>query len=447
MIEQSYISLFEQQRKTIDGSAPAIMNLHRDAAFAVFKQKGFPARNAEEYLHCNIDDIFAPDYGMNLRQAPLDINPYERYRCHVSAMNAFRFYLLNDYYPGSSTPQYDLPDGVFAGGMQQFALEYPEVFQQYYNRLAQQGDSVAAFNTMFVQNGFVLYLPDKCHLHKPLQLIHLLFGQADYLINSRLLVIAGKNSHAKILFCAHTADSVRFAVTRVAEIYAQEGAQIDLYEVEESSEKTARISSLFIQQESGSRVLTSNLTLSCGFSRNNYRVSLCGAEASVNVTGMSIAGKTQYVDNCVFIDHVAERCQSNQLFKYVLQEESTGAFCGRILVEKGAQKTAAYQSNKNLCTSPAARMFSSPQLEIYADDVKCSHGLTTGQLDRDALFYMQARGIPAVEARMLLLQAFMEDVLQHIQLENLQQRLRQLVGKRFRGDTNFSCSPAGCFCI
>ncbi len=170
--------------------------------------------------------------------------------------------------------------------------------------------------------------------------------------------------------------------------------------------------------------------------RNDYYIKLAGRYADTNVSGIVIiADKSQHIDNFVYIDHSQPDCHSKQLFKYVLQEKATGAFCGRIYVAEGAQKTQAYQSNNNLCTSRDARMFSKPQLEIYADDVKCSHGLTTGQIDEDALFYLRSRGIPEEEAKLMLMQAFTSGVLELIRLDILKYRLYELIEKRFKGES------------
>ena len=150
--------------------------------------------------------------------------------------------------------------------------------------------------------------------------------------------------------------------------------------------------------------------------------------------GLAICDKTQHIDNFAFLDHAVPNCNSNELFKTVLQDKATGVFCGKILVEKDAQKTLAYQTNRNLCASPDAQMFAKPQLEIYADDVKCSHGLTTGHLDDEALFYMRARGIDKEEAKLLLMVAFTRDVVDMVRIDSLQERLSMLIDKRFRGD-------------
>lgn len=436
MIETQYIDLFTQHRETIDEKSAPVLNQQRERAFDVFNRIGFPGKQLEDYQYSDVAEKFIPDYGLNIRQLIPDIDPYIAFKCNVPDLSTNLFFLLNDSLYSRSFPGMNIPDGVFAGSLKAFAGQYPQICAKYYAQVANIEDNgVVAFNTMFAQDGFVLYVPDNVVVEQPIQLINILISNADFLVNRRLLLIAGKNAQFKVLVCDHAVDNSKFLVTQVTEIYADENAHVDFYELEENSNKVARLSSTYIHQEKNSNVLANNITLNCGFTRNNYHLKLADEYADGSVCGVVIADKNQHIDNFVFVDHAKPNCHSNQLFKYVLQDDSIGAFCGRILVEKDAQKTRAYQSNNNLCSSPSARMYSKPQLEIYADDVKCSHGLTTGQLDEDALFYLRARGIPEQEARLMLMQAFTSGVLDLIRLDVLKERLYELVEKRFKGET------------
>lgn len=434
MIEQQYIDLFETYREVIDQNATAGLNKERDAAFEVFKKLGFPTSKMEDYKQSDISRAFDAELGLNLRNIPIPVNPYNAFKCDVPHLNAHVFFLINDRYYDKAQPNLPLPNGVFVGSLQAFSEKYPRSFNMYYNKIAAVDNGVTAYNTMFAQDGFVVYVPENTAVEKPIQLINILRGGVDLNVNRRILLIAEKNADVKLLVCDHTVDDVNFVVTQVTEIVAGENAQIDFYELEENSVKVTRISSLCCIQKEQSKVTAAGITLHNGYTRNDYRFRLSGEYAETHVGGLVISDKEQHTDNFAFLDHAVPHCTSNELFKYVLQEKSTGVFCGRILVEKGAQKSEAYQSNRNLCSSEDAHMYAKPQLEIYADDVKCSHGLTTGQLDEDALFYMQARGIPEEEARMLLMVAFTKDVVDMIHIDNLRDRLEYLIDKRFRGE-------------
>jgi len=435
MIEQQYTDLFEQFRSELDANSVEGMNRHRDAAYETFRQIGFPTSRQEDYKHSNIARTFDTELGLNLRNIPVPVNPYDAFKCDVPNLSTHLYFLINDRYYDQIQPDDNLPEDVFAGSMQLFSEKYPEIFDAHYDKIADYSDNgVVAYNTMFAQDGFVIYVPEKVVVEKPLQLINILRGGVDLNVNRRILIIAGEHAQVKLLICDHAVDDVHFVVTQVTEVYAEASAQVDVYELEENSEKVTRLNNVFSRQKENSHVVTSGITLHNGYTRNNYHFRLEGEYAEAHVGGLAICDKSQHIDNFAFLDHAVPHCTSNELFKNVLQDKATGVFCGKILVEKDAQKTLAYQTNRNLCASEEAQMFSKPQLEIYADDVKCSHGLTTGQLDEDALFYMRARGIDQEEARLLLMVAFTRDVVDLIRIDTLQDRLTSLIDKRFRGE-------------
>lgn len=435
MIEQQYKDLFQQFRSELDVNSVEGMNRHRDAAFDGFQQIGFPTSREEDYKHSNVARLFDMDLGLNLRNIPIPVNPYDAFKCDVPNLSTHLYFLINDRYYDKPLANDPLPDGVYAGSLQRFSEEYPDIFNTYYGQISDYSDNgVVAYNTMFAQDGFVVYVPKNVTVEKPLQLINILRGGVDLNVNRRLLVIAEENAHVKLLVCDHAVDDVHFVVTQVTEVSAAAHAQVDVYELEENSSKVTRLNNLFSEQLEHSHVATSAITLHNGYTRNNYRFRILGEHAHVDAGGLAICDGSQHIDNFAFLDHAVPHCTSNELFKTVLDDRATGVFCGKILVEKDAQKTQAYQNNRNLLASTTAQMFSKPQLEIYADDVKCSHGLTTGQLDEEALFYMRARCIDKDEAKLLLMVAFTRDVVDLVRIDTLQERLAMLIEKRFRGE-------------
>ena len=220
------------------------------------------------------------------------------------------------------------------------------------------------------------------------------------------------------------------------EAYVGENASLDLYCLEETHYKNVRVSNVYIDQQRDSRVNHNVITLHNGTTRNKLNLTFSGEGAECQCYGCVIADKQQHVDNNTLIVHQVPHCTSNELYKYVLDEQATGAFAGRVLVEHGAQQTASQMTNQNLTATKEARMFTQPMLEIYADDVKCSHGSTVGQLNDAALFYMRQRGISLQEAKTLLQNAFINEVIDKMELEPLRDRLHYLVEKRFRGELN-----------
>ena len=306
---------------------------------------------------------------------------------------------------------------------------------KYYGKLADTSkDAIVALNTMLAQDGLLLYVPKGVVVEKPIQLVNILRADVNFMVNRRVLVIVEDGAQARLLMCDHTMDKVDFLATQVIEVFVGRGATFDLYELEENTTSTTRFSNLYVHQEADSNVLVNGITLHNGATRNTTHVTLAGQGAHIDLCGMAIADKHQHVDNNTFIDHAVSDCTSHELFKYVLDDSATGAFAGKVLVREGAQHTASEQTNRNLCVTRQARMYTQPQLEIYADDVKCSHGATVGQLDENALFYMRQRGISEKEARLLLMFAFVGDVVDRIRLDALRDRLHLLVEKRFRGE-------------
>ncbi len=441
-IEKQYIELYDQYHSLIDSHASPILNALREKAMSDFRVTGFPSPNDEEYKHTNIPDLFAPDYGLNLNRLEIPVNPYEVFRCDVPNLSTLLYFVVNDSFYTKENPKVKLPEGVLIGSLNEMAHSHPDLVQRYYGKQAcTQNDGIVALNTAFVQDGFFLYVPKGVIIEKPIQLINILRGDADFMVNRRLLIVLEEGAQARLLVCDHTMDKKKFLSSQVTEIYAGKNAVFDYYDIEESSLNTNRITSTFVDQAEKSNVLINGITLHNGTTRNNYRMTFSGEHAEAHLCGMAIADKKQSVDNHTFIDHAVPHCTSNELFKYVLNDSSTGSFSGRILVREGAQKTSAYQTNRNLCATKEAHMYTKPQLEIYADDVKCSHGATVGQLDENALFYLRSRGIPEAEARMLLMFAFTNDVIENVRMDALKDRLRQLVEKRFRGELD-KC--AGC---
>ncbi|MBO4429739.1 MAG: Fe-S cluster assembly protein SufD, partial [Bacteroidaceae bacterium] len=250
----------------------------------------------------------------------------------------------------------------------------------------------------------------------------------------RILIVMEQGSDATIIINDHAADKQRFLTTQVIEVYCHDNARLDLYEIEETTPLCSRFSNVYIHEGRDCSVKHNSITLFNGQTRNLCDVYLQGENSEVTLNGCAIGGGTQRIDNNTLIRHEVPNCTSNELYKYVVDDKSVGAFAGKILVDKDAQKTTSQETNANLCASSDARMYTQPMLEIYADDVKCAHGSTVGVMDEAALFYMRQRGIPEAEARTLLKNAFMGQVIDQIKFEPLRQKLYVKVEKRFRGE-------------
>lgn len=435
--EKQYIDLFNANSGLIDQYSSPVMNAMRASAFADFQRLGFPTRKVERYKYTDMQDFFAPDYGLNLRRISMDIDPYKAFSCSVPNLSTSLYFVVNDSFYSKALPKAALPDGVLVESLREAATERPDLVAKYYSRLAKTSeDGITALNTMLAQDGLLVYVPRNVKVERTIQVVNILRSDVDLMANRRVLIIMEEGAEAKLLFCDDSADDRQFLTTQVIEACVGRNASLDLYCLEETHVKSRRVSNLYIEQLANSRLNHNVITLHNGVTRNKLDLTLAEEGAECQLNGCVIADKEQHVDNNTLVDHKAAHCQSHQLYKYVLDGSAVGAFAGRILVRHGAQKTVSTETNQNLCATPQARMYSQPMLEIYADDVKCSHGSTVGQLNDAALFYMEQRGIDRNEAKLLLEYAFLGEVIDSIQLVPLRDRLRHLVEMRFRGQLN-----------
>lgn len=383
MQEQQYLDFFHAQRDQLDTCSCDMLNAHRDEALAAFLRLGIPSQKVERYKYTDVAAAFAPNYGISLRKEPF----------------------LGDFH----------------------------AVQDLYGTLADvNADGLTALNTMLVQDMVVINVRAGEQKEHPVQITNTMRATAPLMQNRRLMIIAEAGAHVQVILTDKAEAGQDFLVTQVTEVFVGQGAHVELYDIEDSHERCHRFHQVFSQVEAGGHLTHATFTLASGVTRNQTDVSLVGAGADVQLLGCAITNGTQHVDNNTLIDHRAPAGTSHELYKYVVDQQSTGAFAGRVLVREEAQQTDSIERNANLVCTEQARMWTQPMLEIYADDVKCSHGSTVGQLNNDALFYMLQRGISEAEARTLLKQAFASEVLQEIPLEALRQRLHVLIEKRFR---------------
>lgn len=435
--EQQYIDLYQQASQLIKTHSADVLNAVRDEAFADFKAQGFPTKKVERYKYTDMVALFAPDYGLNLKRLPIPVDPYATFKCDVPNLSTSLYFVVNDSFYTQALPQNKLLEGVIIDSLNRIAAERPDLVAPYYAGLAQtKSDAITALNTMLAQDGLFIYVPKQVKVDRTIQVINILRADVELMVNRRVLLVLEEGAELKLLFCDHAADNRQFLTTQVIEAYVGEGAQLELNCLEETHLKNTRVSNVYIDQQANSRVNHNVITLHNGITRNRLDLVFKGEGAECHCNGCVIADKEQHVDNNTLIDHRVPHCTSNELYKYVLDDNAVGAFAGRVLVRQEAQKTVSQETNQNLCATKTAHMFTQPMLEIYADDVKCAHGSTVGQLNSDALFYMQQRGISKREGKLLLQFAFVNEVIDKMELAPLRDRLHHLVEKRFRGELN-----------
>ena len=393
MKNNQYVEFYTQVRDTIRQRSCPVMNAHRDEAFSIFSAIGFPTQKVERYKYTDVAQDFAPDYGIQLSSTTGDRTEF---CCSLK----------------------DAPIDV----------------APYYNSIANKQDAVVALNTMLAVDALLVYVPKGIKAKHPIQINNTLKGKQDTMINRRILILMEEGAEADIIITDHAADHQQFLTNQVVEVFCQDNSHLNLYEIEETNLMCTRYSNVFIHEGRDCSVRHTSLTIFNGHTRNTCHVQMAGEHSEVTLHGCVIADKMQRVDNNTCIEHMVPNCQSRELYKYILDDSAIGAFAGMIHVHKDAQKTSSSMTNANLCATRQSRMYTQPMLEIYADDVKCSHGSTVGQLNDQALLYMRQRGISLSEAQLLLKSAFITEVIDNIPLEALRDRLHIIVDKRMRGE-------------
>ena len=434
---QQYIDLYDSQRHLIDSGSNAVMNRARQVAREVLQGSTLPTKRTPGYAATSIARMFAPDMGVNLQRIDFKADVAAAFRCDIPNMSTLLAVVVNDMFHTSSTLAANLPEGVIFDTINNVAATNPGLLERHYADIAPLDAPAVALNTMMAQDGVIIYVPRGMQLTKTLQLVNIFHSATPLMAFRRVLIVLEEGAEASVLLCDHTrAGSERCTASQIVEISLGRGARLDYCDMEKSGEETSRHAMTFVRQHSGSNAVINATTLTCGHTRNEFTVDLTGENCETKLTGMAIATGSQHIDNYTAVNHLAPHCHSDQLFKYVLEDSSRGAFEGTIHVAPDAPYTTAYQSNRNIVASDNAKMHTEPQLLIYNDEVKCSHGATTGSLDEDALFYMRTRGIPRNEARDMLMQAFMIDVIDSVRVDSLRQRLRMLVEQRFCGGSS-----------
>lgn len=430
---KQYIDLYHQVKERIDAHSAPALNALRPQAADILASVTLPKQGADNYENCDLKEMLGPDYGINIDDVNINVKPENTFRCDMPMTGNSPILSLNDrtLIPDNFP---EMPEGVLVGSLRSIAREHPGLVEKYYGRLADISNPVVALDTMLARDGFMLYVPKNVTLENPLQLINILGATQLLMAVRRVLIVLEDNAKAKLLVCDHTQrEEVNFLTLQTVELYVGKNAELHYYDLEESSQRTSRISSLYLRQEAGSRVVIDGMTLFNGVTRNEYYCDFAGENADLKLYGMAIEDRQRKVSTYSRINHAVPHCVSNELFKMSADGESRCAFTGRIIVRPGSVKTEAYQACRNLLAADTARIEARPELEIYNDDVKCSHGCAIGQLDETQVFYMRSRGIPEPQARLLLRQAFMADVIDLVDIPGLRDRLHLLVEKRFAG--------------
>ena len=420
----------------LDSGTQQIVAMRKEA-YETFSKKGLPNKKNENYKYTSIEQHYTGKYQFYPYSKSENINIDEVFKCDVPTLDTQVIVLINGwYYATEQQPKLKkYANGIIIGSLNEAINQYPDLVFSYLGKSVQKyQDELSTINQALMQDGIFIFIPSNAQLEKPIQIINIVVANEPIQVYPRHLIVSESEYENQVLVCDHSLNPNPFIMNGTMEVFLKTNAKLSFYRMQNAHNHSVQITNNYINQEKGSQFHSAFITLHGGTVRNNLWVDLLGEEAQSNLNGLWLADKNQHIDYNTFIKHNAPHCNSNQLFKGILDDEATGIFSGKILVEKGAQKTNAYQSNKNLIINPSAKVRSKPQLEIYADDVKCSHGSATGKLDDEAMFYLRSRGISHKEACHLLMVAFASEITKQILIDALKEEVDTLVNKRLRGE-------------
>lgn len=429
-----YTAHYNEVKEGLLEDSADILNAPRNQAFRDFVSQGIPTRKFENYKYTNLQPAFIPEYSFMHRREPVEVDLNNAFRCDVPQLDTHLAYIFNGWFYDRGNQVGNLPEGVILESIDKIAHENPELLAKYATLAKTGDDPLVALNTAFAKDGYFLYVPKNTVLEKPIQLINFLQAEKDAFVTQRNFIYVEEGANVQVISCDHTLNLNTYLNNSVTEVFVGPNASFEFYTLQNQHNSTTNLNSLFINQGRDSKATTHYATLHGGLIRNNLKYILDGENAEANLFGMAFIDRKQHVDNFTQVVHAKPHCQSNQFYKNVLDDEATGAFAGRIHVVRDAQKTNAFQRNNNLLLTDKATMQTKPQLIIDADDVKCSHGATVGQIDEEALFYLRARGIEESKARLMMMNAFAYEVVQRINIEPLRSRINELVDKRLKGE-------------
>lgn len=433
-LKDKLISSFLAFENRVDIDSP--VHDVRSEAIKIFESQGFPSKKEEAWKYTSLNSILKHDYSVFPKhEKNIEYNDVKKYFIHE--IDSYKIVFIDGKY--SSHLSQTTHDGIDVCLMSA-ALNKPKykiIIDSYFNKIAAK-DSITSLNTAFSQEGAYIHIPKNKLVEKPIQILHFSTGNEAALMNQpRNLIVVNENSHVQIIERHQSLTNNPVLTNSVTEIFANKRAIVDYYKIQNDNEHASLIDNTFINQKQESHCSVHTFSFGGKLTRNNLNFYQNGERIDSTLKGVTIIGNKQHVDHNTLVHHIEPNCESHQDYKGIFNDNATGVFNGKVLVNKEAQKTNAFQANNNILVSDKASINTKPQLEIFADDVKCSHGCTIGQLDESALFYMQSRGIPKKEAKALLMYAFSNNVLNSVKIPEIKQRINKIIATKLGVNIGF----------
>lgn len=412
----------------INGHGNPFLKAKRQEAFQAFQQLDFPTTKHEEWKYTNIRKALGAAYALDV---PSTVSPADWAQFHVMGLDAHLVVFVD----GKFSPEnssFQNGGGLQIAPLAEVAQHRPEFVETHFGQHIRSGNDIfTALNTAFSHEGLVISVEKGKVIEQPIFILHVTdTRKAAVFAQPRILVVVGEHAQASIIEDHAALGNEPSFTNLLAEIVVEKNAVLHHYKLQNKGTDNYSVNTTEVDQADNSHYHNTTITLGGGIVRNNLHIALNGEHIEAFMTGLYLVKDKDHVDNHTLVDHRQPNCYSNELYKGILDGHSTGVFNGKIYVQQYAQKTNAYQSNKNVLLSPTASVNTKPQLEIWADDVKCSHGATTGALDEEPLFYLRSRGIPLDQAKAMLMHAFAADVLDRIKIEAFRKHVEQLIEER-----------------
>jgi Fe-S cluster assembly protein SufD len=409
----------------------------RSEAIKLFEDKGFPSKKEEAWKYTSLNSILKHDYSVfPKKENAIEFSDVKQYFIHD--IDSYKIVFIDGKYSShlSQTTHEGMDICLMSAALTK--PKYRLVIENYFNKAATK-DGITSLNTAFSNEGAYIHIPKNKLVEKPIQILYFSTGnESAIMLQPRNLIIVEENSHVQIIERHQSLTNNPVLTNSVTEVFAKKRAIVDYYKVQNDNENASLIDNTFFNQRRESHCSVHTFSFGGKLTRNNLNFYQHGERIDSTLKGITIIGNKHHVDHNTLVHHIEPNCESHQDYKGIFGENSTGVFNGKIIVEKEAQKTNAFQANNNVLISDKATINTKPQLEIFADDVKCSHGCTIGQLDDNAMFYLRSRGIPEKEANALLMYAFSNNVLNSVKINELKKRINALIAKKLGVNIGFN---------
>ncbi|QRM88477.1 Fe-S cluster assembly protein SufD [Lacinutrix sp. WUR7] len=408
----------------------------RTEAIKTFETEGFPSKKEEAWKYTSLNSVLKHDYSVFPKQEnAIEYSDVKKYFIHD--IDTYNIVFIDGKFAShlSQTTHDGLDVCLMSAALSK--PKYRLIIENYFNKVATK-DSLTSLNTAFAQEGAYIHIPKNTLVNKPIQIIHFSTGSEVALMQQpRNLIVVDENSHVQIIERHQSLTDNPVLTNSVTEIFGNKRAIVDYYKIQNDNVNASLIDSTFVNQKRESHISVHTFSFGGKLTRNNLNFYQNGEHMDSTLNGITIIGDKQHVDHNTLVHHIEPNCESHQDYKGIFNDSATGVFNGKVVVNKEAQKTNAFQSNNNILLSDKATINSKPQLEIFADDVKCSHGCTIGQLDDSAMFYLRSRGIPEKEAKALLMYAFANNVLETVKIPELKKRINKLIATKLGVNIGF----------